>query len=94
MAWGPAPVPAPEEGPRPAPDPEQAWAPWNPGKGEWNQQWAGHLLRRGVDGFVALELVLTWNRERCRPPLGDDEVIAVVDSIAKRERSRLLGATL
>ena len=50
---------------------------------------AGHLLRHGVDPRVALELLLTWNRVRCRPPLDDEEVASVVDSITRahlRER--------
>jgi hypothetical protein len=43
----------------------------------------GHLLWRGVDPEVALELLLGWNRLRCRPPLPDDEVARVVQSIAR-----------
>jgi hypothetical protein len=43
----------------------------------------GHLLRHGVDPQVARELLLTWNRARCRPPLADNEVAQVVDSIAR-----------
>ena len=43
----------------------------------------GHLLRHGVDPLVALELLLAWNRMRCRPPLPDAEVGRVVDSIAQ-----------
>lgn len=43
----------------------------------------GHLLWRGVDPEVALELLLAWNRMRCRPPLTDDEVARVVASIAR-----------
>jgi hypothetical protein len=42
----------------------------------------GHLLWHGVDPDVALELMLAWNRMRCRPPLDDAEVIQVVHSIA------------
>lgn len=44
---------------------------------------AGHLLWHGVDPAVTLELLLAWNRMRCRPPLGDDEVARVVDSITR-----------
>jgi hypothetical protein len=44
---------------------------------------AGHLLWRGVDPQVALELLLAWNRVRCRPPLADNEVAQVVDSITR-----------
>lgn len=43
----------------------------------------GHLLSHGVDRTVALELLLAWNRVRCRPPLPDGEVAATVESIAK-----------
>jgi hypothetical protein len=43
----------------------------------------GHLLRNGVDPAVAMELLLCWNRVRCRPPLPDDEVAAVVESITR-----------
>jgi hypothetical protein len=42
---------------------------------------AGHLLWHGVDAEVVLELMLCWNRLRCRPPLEDDEVARVVASI-------------
>ena len=44
---------------------------------------AGHLLHRDVDARVVLELLLTWNRLRCRPPLSDHEVARVVESIAR-----------
>ncbi|RMD78796.1 MAG: DNA primase [Gammaproteobacteria bacterium] len=43
----------------------------------------GHLLWHGVDPYVALELLLAWNRVRCRPPLPDEEVAKVVASIAR-----------
>jgi Bifunctional DNA primase/polymerase, N-terminal/Primase C terminal 1 (PriCT-1) len=43
----------------------------------------GHLLWHQVDAAVALELLLAWNRMRCRPPLPDDEVARVVQSIAR-----------
>jgi len=44
---------------------------------------AGHLLRHGVDAAVVMELLLCWNRTRCRPPLADDEVAGVVTSITR-----------
>jgi len=43
----------------------------------------GHLLWHGVDVDVSLELMLAWNRMRCRPPLDDSEVAQVVNNIAK-----------
>jgi len=54
---------------------------------------AGHLLRHGVDAAVVTEVLLCWNRVRCRPPLMDDEVVSVVESIrrlhARDDPSRL-----
>jgi len=44
---------------------------------------AGHLLRHGVDASVAMEVLLCWNRVRCRPSLMDDEVVSVVESIGR-----------
>jgi hypothetical protein len=55
-------------------------------EGERNSSLAslvGHLLWHGVDRDVVCELMLCWNQVRCNPPLGDKEVIAVVDSINK-----------
>jgi hypothetical protein len=43
----------------------------------------GHLLWRGIDPALALELLLCWNRVRCRPPLPDDEVVRTVESITR-----------
>jgi hypothetical protein len=42
-----------------------------------------HLLWHGVDAAVVLELLLAWNRLRCRPPLDDAEVAEVVGSILR-----------
>lgn len=41
----------------------------------------GHLLWHRVDPAIVLELLLAWNRLRCRPPLEDKEVVQVVESI-------------
>lgn len=43
---------------------------------------AGHLLWHGVDPDVVAELLHSWNRIRCKPPLSDDEVLRTVNSIA------------
>jgi hypothetical protein len=40
-------------------------------------------LWHGVDPEVALEVMLAWNRMRCRPPLDDAEVARTVASITK-----------
>jgi Bifunctional DNA primase/polymerase, N-terminal/Primase C terminal 1 (PriCT-1) len=45
---------------------------------------AGHLLWHGVDADVLAELLLCWNRMRCRPPLEDGEVARVAASVAER----------
>lgn len=61
------------------------------GEGERNNtiaSLAGHLLWHGVDPYVALELLLAWNRDRCRPPLPDDEVARTVASITKLHERR------
>ena len=49
----------------------------------------GHLLWHGVDSEVALELMLAWNRMRCRPPLDDAEVAQVVASITRLHQGDL-----
>jgi hypothetical protein len=43
----------------------------------------GHLFWHGIDPEVALELLLAWNRMRCRPPLDDAEVAQVVHNIVR-----------
>ncbi len=53
---------------------------------------AGHLLWRGVDLEVAIELMLAWNRTHCRPPLADDEVVQVVHSIARAHEREARGS--
>ena len=47
---------------------------------------AGHLLWHGVDPDVIVELMLAWNRVRCRPPLDDQEVIETVLSIERTHK--------
>jgi hypothetical protein len=49
---------------------------------------AGHLLWHGVDLDIVTELLLGWNRLRCRPPLPDDEVVRTVASIGRLRASR------
>ncbi len=56
---------------------------------------AGHLLWHEVDQEVVTEMLLCWNRVRCRPPLSDEEVVRTVKSIASthaRQRARDRGA--
>ena len=48
----------------------------------------GHLLWHGVDPDVTLELMLCWNRSRCRPPLDDTEVARTVQSITRLHEQR------
>jgi len=50
---------------------------------------AGHLLHHDIDPGVVLELLLSWNEARCRPPLPPDEVARTVSSIRRtRDRRR------
>jgi hypothetical protein len=49
---------------------------------------AGHLLRRGIDPFVTLHLVIAWNTTSNRPPLLAEEVARTVNSIAGAELRR------
>jgi hypothetical protein len=51
-------------------------------------QLAGYLLRKRIDPYVALELLLGWNSRSCRPPLEEAEVVATVTSIITREAKR------
>jgi Bifunctional DNA primase/polymerase, N-terminal/Primase C terminal 1 (PriCT-1) len=49
---------------------------------------AGHLLRRRIDPFVALELLQSWNASRCVPPLPAPDIERIVASVAGRELKR------
>ena len=42
---------------------------------------AEHLAKQGVDQTLRLELVLCWNAARCRPPVAEEIVIAIVSSV-------------
>ncbi len=53
---------------------------------------AGHLLWHQVDPEVVLELLLAWNRTRCRPPLEDAEVAQVVENIVRLHVDESSGA--
>jgi hypothetical protein len=52
---------------------------------------AGHLLRHYVDPRVTLELLQSWNATRCRPPLPDEDVLRIVNSISGTELARRQG---
>jgi hypothetical protein len=54
---------------------------------------AGHLLRRRVDPDVVLQLMLCWNRQRCRPPLDDNTIARTVENICRREAERRGGTS-
>lgn len=49
---------------------------------------AGHLLRRYVDPHLALALLKAFNAQRCSPPLQDDEVLRIAESVAAAELRR------
>ena len=54
---------------------------------------SGHLFRHYVDPWIVLDILLSWNKNKCRPPLSDDEVAQTVDSVAKLEAKRREGGT-
>ncbi len=84
-------------GPRDASRPPSDWRALVTGgveEGQRNDSIArlsGHLLRRRVDPYVVLDLMLAFNSVRCRPPLSADEVANIVDSVARREHRRRYG---
>ena len=45
---------------------------------------AGHLLAKGVDPFVTAALVIAWAWVRCEPPVPANEVLGIVNWVAKR----------
>jgi hypothetical protein len=49
---------------------------------------SGLLLRKFLDPMVTLELCRMFNRQRCNPPLADDEVTDIVGTICEREFAR------
>jgi hypothetical protein len=53
---------------------------------------AGHFLRRGIAPLLVLEVCRCFNGQRCRPPLSDEEITRIVDSICRREIGRREGA--
>ena len=53
---------------------------------------AGHLLRRRIDPFVALELLQSWNLTKCVPPLPAADIERIVDSVSSRELWRRANA--
>lgn len=48
-------------------------------------RFTGHLLGKKVDPHVALDLLDSWNRDHCEPPLDPEELVSIVASIAMRE---------
>lgn len=45
----------------------------------------GHLLRHYVDPLLARSLVAAWNQYHCIPPMTDEEVEQVFESVGRRE---------
>ena len=43
---------------------------------------AEHLLTRGVEPFLALQLVAAWNEVFATPPMGRELLLEVVESVA------------
>lgn len=53
----------------------------------------GRLLWHDLDPEMITELLLCWNKIRCRPPLSDSEVVATVESIVRTHQRTKAGAT-
>jgi hypothetical protein len=53
----------------------------------------GYLLRKNVDPRIVLELLRCWNKARNTPPLPEQEVAKVVNSISRLEAQRRIGVT-
>ena len=49
---------------------------------------AGYLLRHHIDPFVTLKLLQDWNAMSCAPPLPENNITRIVDSIAGKELKR------
>ena len=49
---------------------------------------AGHLLRHHIDPYVALVFLQSWNATHCSPPLPDEDIQRIVNSIAGKELKR------
>lgn len=49
---------------------------------------AGHLLRRYVDPIVVLSVMQAWNAAHCAPPLPEQDVDRIVNSICSKELKR------
>jgi hypothetical protein len=45
-------------------------------------------LRRYVDSALALQLLQSWNATHCRPPLPEEDVKSIVNSISGKELKR------
>ena len=63
-------------------------------QGKRNQtlaRYAGRLIGRGITGKEVLSLILALNRFSCKPPLSDEEVMVIVDSICQKELRKIGG---
>jgi Bifunctional DNA primase/polymerase, N-terminal/Primase C terminal 1 (PriCT-1) len=49
---------------------------------------AGYLLCRRIDPLMALALLQSWNATSCAPPLPDEDIARIVNSIAGKELRR------
>jgi hypothetical protein len=48
----------------------------------------GHLLRHFIDPAITIDLCRFFNSLRCDPPLSDEELVRIIDNIARRELAR------
>ena len=51
----------------------------------------GYFLRKKLDGFLTLNLCHLINQSCCKPPLPEQEVVQIVNSIALTESHKMIG---
>lgn len=55
-------------------------------------QIAGYFLAKRIDGYLALDICHSINQTVCKPPLPEQEVIRIVNSIARQESQKMMEA--
>lgn len=53
-------------------------------------QIAGYFLAKKMDGYLALDICQSINQTICKPPLPEQEVIQIVNSIALKESQKMM----
>ena len=51
----------------------------------------GYFLSKKMDGILTLNICQLINQEHCKPPLPEQEVLQIVNSIALKESHKMIG---